>query len=257
MKIFALDDEIASLGLLEDAIREVLPQVDLECFTSVKKALERAAEALPDVAFLDIEMPGMTGLELVEKLREIKENINIIFVTGYSQYALDALKKYASDYLLKPVSADDVRKALSNLRYPIETEKSASITIKTFGNFAVFVDEKPVEFRMEKSRELLAYLVDREGSPVSRKAVAAILYEDSTFDRNEQKYLSRVALWLSQDLESAGIGNLFRNDNGQYSIDKTIVKCDLYDFLAGNKDIYHGEYMEQYSWGEDRKGIWV
>jgi len=253
MRIYALDDEKASLGLLEDAIKDCVTDAEILTFTSAKKALASAAELPPDILFTDIEMPGMTGLEIVEKIRSCNASINIIFVTGYPQYALDALKSYASDYILKPISADAVKKSLEHLRFPLQAKKT--ISIKTFGHFAVFVNGKPVEFRMDKSRELLAYLVDREGSPIGRKAIASVLYEESSFDRNEQKYLSRTALWLSQDLEAAGIGNLFRNDNGQYSIDINLVDCDLYQYLDGNKELYHGEYMEQYSWGEDRKGL--
>jgi len=254
MTIFAIDDELAALGLLEMSINEALPEAEVKSFRYVKDLLEAIKTEKVDIAFMDIEMPGMNGLELCKALQDQNPKINIIFVTGYSQYAFDALKLYASDYIMKPVTPEAIKQSMANLRYPIEDE-NARVTIKTFGHFSVFLNGNPIVFRMEKSKELLAYLVDREGASVTRREAAATLYEESDYDRNVQKYLSRVATWLTEDLEAAGISGLFRNVNGEYSIDTSIVECDLYKYLAGETELFHGEYMEQYSWGEDRKAL--
>jgi len=253
MRIFAIDDEIGALGLLEDAIKDVLPKEEIFTFHFASEMLKKATELPPDIAFLDIEIPEISGLEIAQKLRALNNKINVIFVTGYNQYALEALKQYASDYITKPVSAKAIKRAMENLRYPIEEKKK--ISIKAFGNFAVFFNDVGINFRLEKSKELLAYLVDRKGAPVNRREVASVLYEEGNFDRNEQKSLSRVASWLKEDLENNGIVGFFKNESGNYSIDKSMCDCDYFDFENGKTQLYHGEYMEQYSWGEDKKGI--
>lgn len=75
-----------------------------------------------DVAFLDIEMPGMSGIELAKKLKDIKPYLNIIFVTAYTDYALEVHSLYVSGYLLKPIKKEDVVTALDNLRNPIKAD---------------------------------------------------------------------------------------------------------------------------------------
>lgn len=87
----------------------------------------RVRENSCDIAFLDIKMRGMTGIELARQLKDIQGDINIIFVTGFSEYSLNAFRLYASDYLLKPATPDAVRQELGHLRTPVrptQTQKS-------------------------------------------------------------------------------------------------------------------------------------
>jgi len=87
----------------------------------------RVRENSCEIAFLDIKMRGMTGIELARQLKDIQGDINIIFVTGFSEYSLNAFRLYASDYLLKPATPDAVRQALGHLRTPVrpaQTQKS-------------------------------------------------------------------------------------------------------------------------------------
>jgi len=253
MKIFVVDDELLMLDMAKQAIKEALPNEEPVCFDKSSKLLEYCKDVHPDVVFMDVEMPGINGITLAKEIKSIAPFVNIIFITGYSEYSFDAFKLFASGYILKPVSCEDILNVMHNLRYKIESEKS--IVIKTFGNFSVFNNGKPVNFRLAKSKELLAYLVDREGSSLSRKEVTAVLFEDDNYSRIIQSDLARAAKWLEDDLINAGINNLFIRDNAKYSVNCDVFSCDLYDYLKGEKSVkYAGEYMEQYSWGEYRKG---
>jgi len=252
MIIYAVDDEVVALDMLAETIAAVVPLAEIKTFSKASEVLKAARETAPDILFLDIEMPGMTGVELAKAMQEIKPDVNIIFVTGYSSYLVDAMDMFASGYVMKPVEEKKIQEQMNHLRYPVDGKKS--VRIKTFGNFDIFMNDTPVKFRSPKSKELLAYLVDREGAFVSRKEAAGILYEDE-YTRNVQRELSRNGSWLVQDLKKVGIVELVRNDNG-YSIDLSKVDCDLVSFLNGDQSIlYLGEYMEQYSWGEYRKGV--
>lgn len=94
----------------------------------------RVRENSCDIAFLDIKMRGMTGIELARQLKDIQGDINIIFVTGFSEYSLNAFRLYASDYLLKPATPDAVRQALGHLRTPVrptQTQKSVFSALET------------------------------------------------------------------------------------------------------------------------------
>lgn len=78
-----------------------------------------AEENVCDVAFLDIQMRSMTGLELAKQLKERQPNVNIIFVTGFSEYTGEAIQLHASGYIEKPVTEEKIRRELDNLRHPV------------------------------------------------------------------------------------------------------------------------------------------
>lgn len=79
-------------------------------------------------------------------LKETNKNMNIIFVTGYSHYAVDAFSIRSSGYLLKPVRSEEIAAELNNLRIPIKSDNKVHIRVQTFGGFEVFVDGQPVIF---------------------------------------------------------------------------------------------------------------
>ena len=125
MNILAVDDERIQLEELEEAIKEAIPDAAVISFRKPKEALEyvkelKTKDSHVDLAFLDVEMSVMNGLELAKELKEIYKKTNIVFVTGYSQYAVDAFSVPACDYIMKPVSKDGVLKAMERLRNPIK-----------------------------------------------------------------------------------------------------------------------------------------
>ena len=132
-------------------------------FTHPREALEWVSAHPVDLALLDVEMPGMTGIELAAAIKERQPGTAIIFVTAYPKYAADALAVRASGYLRKPVTREaleaDVAHALSDRRKPLE----GHVTVHTFGGFDVLADGRAVDFRPAKCKEILAYLVDRQG----------------------------------------------------------------------------------------------
>lgn len=128
MKFLTVDDEQAALDILNRALLEAQPDAELQSFSYISEALAQVQEKdfHPDVAFLDIEMPGMSGLEAAKRIREISPRTNIVFVTAYSDYALDAFPLHPSGYLVKPATAEKVRLELSNLRYPVQPDQTCS-----------------------------------------------------------------------------------------------------------------------------------
>ena len=177
--------------------------------------------------------------------------MQIIFVTGYSEFAVDAFRLHASGYLLKPVSeealAGEVAYALSGRRNRL----SGHIVVRTFGNFDVFVDGQPIAFKAAKCREMLAYLVDKRGTAVSRAELSSALWEDRLYDRSQQKQLDVYIRRLRDTLREYGIEEIFENEKGQLRVKPERFACDAYLFFEGNADAvnaYHGQYMEAYSW---------
>lgn len=256
MKIMAVDDEALPLTLLEKSIRKAVPDADVTTFSLPADAIAAAAQTSFDVVFTDIQMPGMTGLELARSLKKLNPTVNIIFVTAFNHFQGEALHMHASDYLEKPVSAGAVREAMDNLLFAPKKE-SGGVFARTFGNFDLFIDRTPVVFRRGKSKEFLAYLIDRHGAVVSRKEIASVLFEDGSFNRTQQQYLSHIAKFLAEDLQAAGAGDLLVCRGGTYSVNLHTFRCDAYDYQAGKPEAvnqFMGEYMQQYSWAEERMG---
>lgn len=252
MRILAVDDEKDALEVLVAAISECEKDAEIKAFNSPTEALNYAAENPPDIAFLDIRMPTMSGLDLAKKLKAINVRVNIVFSTGYSEYASDAFSMHASGYIMKPVSVRLVKKELENLRNPVETPVSR-IFVRTFGNFELFVDGETLHFSRKPAKELLAYLVNRKGSAVTRKELCSVLLQDEAFTRKSQDYLTKIVKELQKTLDEVNAGSIVNLDRSEYSVIPDNFSCDAYDYLKGVPNAFnnfYGEYMSQYPWAE-------
>ncbi len=253
MTVIAVDDEKLALDTLLDSASKVMPNTEIQGFRNAEAALEYAHNNGCDIAFLDIKMRGMTGLELAKKIKDICPDANIIFVTGYSEFTLEAFRVYASDYLLKPATPEAVEKTLRNLRNPVKPKNEKKLRLQCFGNFEAYADGKPLGFARSKTKELLAYLVDRMGSAATMGELVSVLWEDGTDTSSRQSNLRNLISDLKQTFSEVGIKDVLIKNRNTLAINCEKVDCDYYDFLhhipyAVNN--YHGEYMLQYSWAE-------
>ena len=123
-------------------------------------------------------------------------------MTGYSEYALEAFSVYASGYILKPAEKKSVLSALSKLRYPIEEQSRPKVTVKTFSNFEIYVNGQPLHFARAKSKELLAYLIHKNGTGCSLKELASVLYEDKEYTLSLQKQLQTIIATMMKSLNN-------------------------------------------------------
>ncbi|WP_426700953.1 LytR/AlgR family response regulator transcription factor [Rhodanobacter sp. Col0626] len=114
--IVAEDETLLRKSLLE-LLGKAWPGLEViaECEDGAS-ALEAIAEHQPDVAFLDIRMPGLTGLEVASATAEISPGTQVVFVTAYDQYAIDAFERGAIDYLLKPIAPDRLAATVQRLQ---------------------------------------------------------------------------------------------------------------------------------------------
>lgn len=258
MIILAVDDERPALEVLKQELAKVNPAFQVCAFRDPAQALNFAEDNSIDVAFLDIQMFGMTGVALARKLKLLQPKINIIFTTGYSNYMKEAFEMHASGYLLKPVEASAIQAELENLRHPPASAPAPApqgntgsrVQIKCFGSFDVLVDGKAVNFKYEKARELLAYLVDRRGTACSSREIMTALWEDDSHG----SYLRNVRKCLLDTMNSLDCGDILETDWGKIRIVPEKVDCDYYRWLAGDVsgiNAWRGEYMSRYSWAED------
>lgn len=249
MNVIVVDDERIVLAAETVVIKRVLPDAEVYSFQKVNDALEFAEKNSVSIAFLDINIKGITGLQMAKKLQEYNPKTNIIFCTGHSEYSLDAHDLYCSAYLLKPINDEKLKRALDNLRYPLQ-KNVVGLRAKCFGNFEVYKDGVPVKFKHKRTKELFAYLIDRYGATVSTKEMVVALYEDT----NKESNIRNLRADLNNTLEQLGLSDVLVHSGGDVGVNVEKIDCDYYDYLDGKKELFHGEYMSQYSFAEETMG---
>ena len=250
MIAIAVDDEALMLGALVAAVSESPDIARVEKFSDCEEALSFVENNHIDIAFLDINMRGMGGLALAEKIIATRPGCKIIFCTGYEEYAIPAFKIHASGYLMKPISAEDVQGEINNIKSVHKVNKP--LTIKCFGNFEVYAKNEKLTFKRLKTKELLAFLVDRNGAGMTAKQICAVLFPDDSDDTKNSTYLRQLVLDLKNTLKSVGAGDVLRHETPCYRVDTSLIQCDYISYLETGKPEFRGEYMNQYSWAEDR-----
>lgn len=117
--IIMMDDNSIILSDSLDVVEEVMPDANITGFIWPQEAIDYAKANRVDLAILDIEMGNSSGLELCRTLHEINPTTNVIFLTAYADYSLDAWKTEASGFILKPMTPEGIREQLKKLRYPL------------------------------------------------------------------------------------------------------------------------------------------
>lgn len=256
MLVFIIDDEDYCIQEASELVKKEAKDARILGFSRGKAALEAIMQGeRPDIVFADIEMPGISGLKLAVKIKESSPATRIVFVTGYEKYAVEAFRIKAHGYLLKPVRAEDIREELS---YVPDRAKHADgrLVVRCFGRFDVFNGNEPVIFRRKKSKELLAYLIDRQGAACTGNEIAIALWENENNDKAEYNRLRVLINDLRSTLKEIGLEQVLIREHRELAVRTDLIDCDYYRMLAGDMDAvnsYQGRYMEEYSWAEITK----
>lgn len=253
MHVIYVDDEKPALDNFRLTVAKISEIRELQVFQNGSQALEYTKSNIVDVAFLDMEMPGIHGLELAKALKAINHHIRIVFVTAFGQYALDAWSVDATGYLLKPYTTADIRKELSKCSY--RQLPSHQVVIRTIPTLRVMVEGKPLHISAAKPRELLALLVDRGEGGITAGMGISCLWPERTNDANTQSLFRMTYKRLADTLEEAGVGHIIATSENRRYLRTEEVDCDLYRILNGDRQAasaYGGQYLQDYSWAEER-----
>ena len=171
-----------------------------------------------DVAFLDVELHGMSGTEIAHRLREKSPYLPIIFCTGYAEYALDAYRLHADGYLLKPIHAEDVQNELDRLNGKSRIKPLLYIS----DNRMTFKDKngEVFEFRRGRTYDLMRILVEANGAPLTKEEIYDKLFGTvSGFLEKNSNYFSKLAGDLSATLALHGAGEVLIKAANRYALD--------------------------------------
>jgi len=253
LKAIYVDDENLALSLF-CRITEGLGGVTFEVFGDPGGALSYAETNPIDLAFLDIEMPDLGGIELAKRLKELDPNISVVFVTAYAKYALDAFGVDAIGYLLKPYLREDIEKYIEKKKHILPVYRK-SVRIQTMPDFHLFVDGAEIRLGNTKYAEMLAAIVASGGS-VSSSNLSFLLWEDSALTEKTMNAFRVAFSRLKSILEGNGIGYILHSDKTTRYLDKNAVSCDFFDLLDGKEEAiksYKGFFLEEYAWSESIK----
>ncbi|MBQ6207578.1 MAG: response regulator, partial [Oscillospiraceae bacterium] len=246
MDTLTADDNPMILKAMEKILSRIDPDGEHLTADSGAAAMASVRRKAPDVAFLDIEMPGGDGLDVAFQLRNASPETNVVFITGHSEYAMRAFELYASGYLLKPITEEQVRTALKNLRHPVPQKGKPRLTVRCFGDFEAWLDGVPVRFGRNKSKMLLAFLIDRNGAMCDTGQILCAIWPEEA-DSVSRRSQARVFISdLQTTLTKLGVGEALVRRHGQIGINTAMVDCDYYQYLRGDPEAvrqFRGEYM--------------
>lgn len=265
IRIAAVDDE---MHVLERFERMVLKVKELELcglFETGEQLLFYSKEHPLDAVFLDIEMPGVSGLQLSEQILDINENIDIIFVTAYNQYAVEAFELQAIDYIMKPLTEKRLNKTIKRL---LKNKRTTMVHqkpfIQCFGEFQIIVNGEVLPFKNSKAKEILAFLVHKEGVPVSWEKIADAVWPYYDAEKSQTNFHANTYL-LRKRLAEAGISHILESCRGNYRVVTDEVNCDFYELekivkrndIKRKEDYSLIEKLSQIGYMEDNGYTWA
>ena len=253
MLLFIIDNEEHALKEMQEVIAEASEGADIATFSRCEEALDAIRKGMrPNAVFSDIVMPGISGLEFAVRLKTLSPDSRIVFTTAYEEYAVEAFRIKANGYLLKPLTLERVREELAYL--PKEMlRKQDKLVVRCFGYFDVFWNQEPVIFGRKQSKELLAYLIDRNGAACTSEEISLALWERAGDEKAEKNRIRVLINDLRNSLRKIGMEDVLIREHRTVAVQKDRIDCDYYRMLDGDMDYlnsYRGEYMKQYSWAE-------
>ncbi len=239
------------------------------CYNALE-ALDLSIKTPFDIALLDIEMPGMNGMELAERLVHLFPDIRIAFITAYNHYAAEAFEVNALDYILKPVRKERLFKTLDKLG--VEKTVENGLLFNMFGKFTAWLGDERVTWKRQKSAELVAYMLENRESPIRKEVLCELFYPDQE-PKKALMNLQTIIYSIRKTLGTHPDGRIRIEYGGHHytlyindawvdvdQFEKLLQKArDLKDaaLLEQAISLYKGDYLEEdgWLWAEPKKVV--
>lgn len=240
IKAIIVDDEIMARNLLGGMLEAYCPEVEvIEMCKDLPTAVLSIRKNKPDIVFLDIEMPGFSGLEILNFFGADEIDFSIVFTTSYNEYAVQAFKLSAIDYLLKPIESDDLIRAVDvykkkqgtanyqQLKETLNTQLVRKIPIYTPSSI-VYVELSQIMFMKAEGAYTKIFLTDGTTMLASKglKHFEEMVTTDKKFMRTHKSYIANID-FVSELVKSNGGYLKIRNHEVNISMDKIPVFMEL------------------------------
>lgn len=264
IKTILVDDERFALVSLENQLKKH-DDIQVEgAFTNIEEAFGKIEEGDIDVVFLDINMPKLNGFEVAERINNMNEYMQIVFVTAYDEYAIKAFEVDALDYVMKPITKKRLEITLNRIREKNillkKSKKQKENAIQSFGSFQIVCNNATVKWRTKKAKELMAYLLHYRGRFIHRDKILDLIWNSKS---NEQtmKLLHTNLYYIRKALKGTVLEDCIEYSSEMYKVDVSNIDYDVDIFenkinandemsLKKAIDLYKGDYFEEeaYSW---------
>lgn len=268
IKAVLIDDERPALKEIEYLLKDNTSIEISGMYTNPLKAVDEIDMLSPHVIFLDVNMPQMKGVDVASRILDRCPETNIVFVTAYDQYAIEAFELHALDYILKPVSKErfnkTIQRIVNKVREASPQKVKKSLIIKTFGSFcAGWSGDEPIKWRTEKTRELFAFLLHHAGRKVSKDVILDAVFYDIDIEKAVHQ-LHNGIYYIRKTLQEYGVdrnqiaiqGNYILKldgvevDSGQFteSLNQTAACPENIEMLESAEAIYTAHYFYDADW---------
>ncbi|BAQ09592.1 putative response regulatory protein [Bacillus sp. OxB-1] len=235
IRAIIVDDEPLALQHMKLKLIETGHVEVIQTFFNPLAALEEMKKLDFHVAFLDIEMPGLSGLDLAEYIQEWNPSIYIVFATAYRDYAIQAFELHSIDYVLKPIIKDRIDKTITRIRdhilltaeLPVQ-EIPPSLRIECFREFAVYHQNEPIKWKTAKVKELFAFFIMNYNSPINRDSLIDTLWPETDYQKAKIQLHTSIS-HLRKTLNALGYPNAITFSNQSYSLQLPAFQCDAHE----------------------------
>jgi len=280
MKAILVDDEPLALEFLERQLKEVSDISIVHKFVDFKMNKDTKLIEEIDIIFLDIEMPEINGIQLAEKLLEIKPALIIVFVTAFQEYAVQAFELDSLDYIVKPVQLDRLKKTIKRIEkkmkysYVESVSKNSELRINVCRELSFEITKnnpKIVQWRTTKAQELFLYLLFHNGKTLRKSELADLLWPNVDFN-NDYSQLYTAIYHIRQNLKKFSNFISLKNVGEGYHLAINNVSIDIVEWESSIAsappidknsinnyevimDLYTGAYLQEhdYLWAEPER----
>lgn len=264
-----VDDERPALRGLEHLLK-ACPEISVAgMYTNPLKAIDEIEQLKPQVVFLDINMPQLRGIDVASRILDSSPDTDIVFVTAYDQYAVEAFELHALDYILKPVNPERLKKTIERMmkkKLMVQQSSGRKLQIKCLGRFQVtWENQEPIKWRAEKTRELFAFLIYNQGRDISKEELLDRLWPEDDPEKAIRQLYNGI-YYIRKALEEYGVDKSLINIDSNYNLKLGTLDYDvgrLYGLEKSNpssnleileemETLYTGDYLEgeDYPWAD-------
>lgn len=276
LRVMLIDDELPALKNMEYLLSDFENVQIIGMYTRGETALAAIEKDKPDAVLADIEMPGITGLDIAWEIAEKHNDIDVVFVTVYDKYAVSAFEASAVDYLLKPVRKERLKNTVAKLeriknRGNDSDTGKRKIRVQCFGKFTIYDSGgSPLSWRTKKTEELMALFIHNRSRQMSRETIITVLWPETEVEKANT--LFHTTLYnLKKALGALDRSFELKKESGGYRLYYDSISCDVDDLekvllslsqaCDENKtpdeifSLYKGAYLEEdgYLWAENKR----